>query len=82
MTKEQRDDAERVCIMLAGCTFNNLYASGERSRKMIKALVMLEVMGFCRSQGWNNKVINYHWQRFGMTTLKYWFTRYKDTLKR
>jgi hypothetical protein len=84
MTKEQIKQCEdnTICRLLSGCTFNQLYASGERSRKVIKSLVVLEVANYCRSQGWDSLVANYHIKQYGMKTLNYWFTRYKDTLKR
>jgi hypothetical protein len=83
MTKEQLEQCEdnNVCRLLAGCTFNQLYESGERSRKVIKSLVVLEIANYCRSQGRDSLVITYH-IKHGMKTLNYWFTRYKDTLKR
>jgi hypothetical protein len=71
MTKEQLKQCEdnNVCRLLAGCMFNNLYASGERSRKAIKSLVVLEVGDYCASQGWDSLVTNYHWRQYGRKTL-------------
>jgi hypothetical protein len=87
MTKEQRQSYkangyyENGCYEIAKVVFNQLYKSGERSRSEIEELAILDMMNYCASQGWNDKVTSYHIKQYGLKSLDYWFARYRDKLK-
>jgi hypothetical protein len=87
MTKEQRQSYkangyyENGCYEIAKAVFNQLYKRGERSRNTIEELAVLDMLDYCHSQGWSDDVTSYHIYKYGMKSLDYWFTRYKDKLK-
>jgi hypothetical protein len=87
MTKEQRQSYkangyyENGCYEIAKVVFHQLYNGGERSRNTIEQSAVLDMLDYCRSQRWNSLVTNYHIQQYGLKSLNYWFTRYRDKLK-